>query len=974
MRKPSWPPARRVLPYVLTLTLTFLADPGWPGGSAAGLSSGLVAAYAFNEGTGSTVADVSGNGHTASVNGATWTDTGRYGKALSFNGTSSYVDLGNAADLQITGSMTWSAWVLATADPPDDGQIIAKSSGAGWQFKTSPDTGAHTFGVGVSRSSSSLTQRYSTTVRQLGTWYYVAGVYNAAARSLGIFVNGVLDNGVLVGTVPASQYNNAAEPVTIGQRTGGYSFAGGIDEVRIYNRALSQAEIQTDMNTPVGGRQGPDLTVTKTHTGTFTAGQSGATYTISVSNVGGEPSEDDIVTVTDTVPAGLTATAIAGTGWSCTQPAGPCARAETLAAGASYPPLTLTVDIAASPPPTLTNTARVSGGGDVNPSNNTASDVTTISTGSTGPDLTLTKTHAGTFTAGQSGATYAITVRNAGGAASSGTVTVTDTVPAGLTASGIAGTGWSCSQPAGPCTRGDALAASASYPPLTLTVDVAAGAPASVTNTANVSGGGDVNSGNNTANDVTTIGSTPGPGGTPTLVQHLSSSANPVGIGIAGNAFTFTLPNSVRASNCLILAMTYEYSATRTVSIADSNGNVWPSSPAVKASHGAGYDSVIYVLPDAHAGVTTLTVTFDAPVIPFQYTISEFYNVATTSPVAGMTAAAGVAGPNVGSGTFTPGNNDANGGNLVWSYFALADVASGNPSIFSPGAGFNLLDADIAWQSNQGFPHASEYGVQGSSAPINPSLTATGDADLFNGVSVALRASGAGTAPPPGIRIVRVAHFTDHTPPANGTWRLQFPTTGNLVAFVVNESPIIKVTNVTDTRGNAYTKREPDASDPQWWHTANSSPDTNLVLSLAISGTPARASLQAYDITGADPNPFEALAGYPVADASDTTVVVNAPSITPLSANGLTLAMLSLGLGPSTGFAAGAPAGAIFDAVYYADETDADMMENACGLGHVYQTGTTVQNWNWVITNIPGPSSNSAMGTAISFKAAPVSP
>jgi hypothetical protein len=358
-------------------------------------------------------------------------------------------------------------------------------------------------------------------------------------------------------------------------------------------------------------------------------------------------------------------------------------------------------------------------------------------------------------------------------------------------------------------------------------------------------------------------------------------------------------------------------------------------------------------------------------VIPFQYTISEFYNVATTAPVTGTSAAAAVAGPNVGSGTFTPANNDANGGNLIWSYFAPGEPASANPSVFSPTASFNLLDADIAWQSNQGFPHATQYGVQGISGPINPGLTATGDADLFNGVSVALRASGAGTAPPPGIRIVRVAHFTDHIPPANGMWKLQFPTTGNLVAFVVNESPVINITDVTDSKGNAYTLRQPDASEPQWWHTANSSPDTNLMLNLAISGVPARATVQAYDIAGADANPFEAVAGYPAANTSNVTVVANAPSITPLSANGLTLAMFSLGLGPSTGFAAGAPTGAIFDAVYYAGETDADMMENACGLGHVYNTDTTLQNWNWAITAIPN---NSGMGTAISFRAAPVPP
>jgi concanavalin A-like lectin/glucanase superfamily protein len=215
-------------------------------------SSGPVAAYAFSEGSGTTVADASGKGHTGTISGASWTTVGKYGKALSFNGTTSYVDLGNAADLQITGSMTWSAWIFATANPADDGQIISKSSGPGWQLKTSPDTGPHTFGIGISADGSSLTQRYSTTVRALNTWYHVAGVYDAAARTLNIYVNGVLDNGVLVGTVPASQYNSP-ENVNIGRRSGGYYFQGTIDEVRIYNRALSQAEIQADMNAAIGG-------------------------------------------------------------------------------------------------------------------------------------------------------------------------------------------------------------------------------------------------------------------------------------------------------------------------------------------------------------------------------------------------------------------------------------------------------------------------------------------------------------------------------------------------------------------------------------------------------------------------------------------------------------------------------------------------------------------------------------------------
>ena len=168
--------------------------------------------------------------------------------------------------------MTWSAWVKAAANPADDGQIIAKSdnAGSGWQFKTSPDTGPHTFGVAVSGSSSSKAQRYSTTVRSLNVWYHVAGVYNAATRTLDTYVNGVLDNGTLMGTVPASQVNSTVN-VNIGRRTGGFYFNGIIDEVRIYNRALSQAEIQTDMDTPIGS---PQPTPTPTATSTPTANSS----------------------------------------------------------------------------------------------------------------------------------------------------------------------------------------------------------------------------------------------------------------------------------------------------------------------------------------------------------------------------------------------------------------------------------------------------------------------------------------------------------------------------------------------------------------------------------------------------------------------------------------------------------------------------------------------------------------------------
>src|SRR5262249_30228148 len=68
--------------------------------------SGLVAAYGFNEGTGTTVTDASGNGNTGTISNATWAATGKFGKALQFNGTSALVTVPNTAALQLSAKLT----------------------------------------------------------------------------------------------------------------------------------------------------------------------------------------------------------------------------------------------------------------------------------------------------------------------------------------------------------------------------------------------------------------------------------------------------------------------------------------------------------------------------------------------------------------------------------------------------------------------------------------------------------------------------------------------------------------------------------------------------------------------------------------------------------------------------------------------------------------------------------------------------
>jgi len=166
-----------------------------------------------------------------------------------------------------------------------------------------------------------------------------------------------------------------------------------------------------------------------------------------------------------------------------------------------------------------------------------------IVTTEAGPDLTILKTHTGNFIQGDTGDTYTIIVTNVGTAASSGTVTVSDTLPASLIATAISGDGWSTDLNSLTCTRSDALAAGAGYPPITVTVNVSAGAPASVTNTATVSGGGDLGPANNTASDPTTI-SAPSP-----AQLSVSPSSGLASSGLVGGPFSplsqsYTLSNS----------------------------------------------------------------------------------------------------------------------------------------------------------------------------------------------------------------------------------------------------------------------------------------------------------------------------------------------------------------------------------------------------------------------------------------------
>ena len=203
-------------------------------------ATGLVLALGMNEGRGTTVSDTSGQNNTGTLLNATWT-TGRYGTGLAFNGSNSWVTVNDSASLNLVNGLTLEAWVRPTLNT-DWRTIMLKEWDAVYELYASTTTGP---GTGVNIGG--YQEVFSSTPLPTNTWSHVAATWDGA--TLRLYVNGVLVASRAATGTPATSTN----PLRIGGNAHwGEYFAGTIDEVRIYKRALSAAEIQTDMNTPVG--------------------------------------------------------------------------------------------------------------------------------------------------------------------------------------------------------------------------------------------------------------------------------------------------------------------------------------------------------------------------------------------------------------------------------------------------------------------------------------------------------------------------------------------------------------------------------------------------------------------------------------------------------------------------------------------------------------------------------------------------
>jgi len=244
------------------------------GGVAHAQATGLVASYSFDEGTGSTANDASGNNNRGTVANTTWTTSGKYGNALSFNGTNAVVSVPDAASLRLTTGMTLEAWVYPTAAGNVWRTVVLKeiTGDLAYALYSTEDVDVPAAYVRIGTTSRRVG---GTSGLPLNAWTHLAATYSSGA--LRIYVNGVLASSQSVtGSIVSS-----TRPLRIGGNTvWGEYFAGRIDEVKIYNRALSAAEIATDM---VGGANSPRVSITAPTAG---ASITGKTVNVSYSTTG----------------------------------------------------------------------------------------------------------------------------------------------------------------------------------------------------------------------------------------------------------------------------------------------------------------------------------------------------------------------------------------------------------------------------------------------------------------------------------------------------------------------------------------------------------------------------------------------------------------------------------------------------------------------------------------------------------------
>lgn len=245
--------AHRVIQYIsLILIFLLLGGAYWYFSVRAAVSNktaskdGLVGYWSFDEGSGTLAGDASGSGNTGTLtNGPVWAD-GKLGKALNFDGVNDYVAINNSLLPSINGSLSF--WAKSSNNTDSYRDMVSISSGASGgtifaiQFVNNPDNGCtldHSAKLVLRDDGGTLTQLCSGIAMNDGKWHHYVGT--AVSGSQQFYVDGVLKDTdtVVPGAATFTRFGIGAT----NRSTAVQFFPGQIDDVRVYNRALTSTEV-----------------------------------------------------------------------------------------------------------------------------------------------------------------------------------------------------------------------------------------------------------------------------------------------------------------------------------------------------------------------------------------------------------------------------------------------------------------------------------------------------------------------------------------------------------------------------------------------------------------------------------------------------------------------------------------------------------------------------------------------------------
>jgi uncharacterized repeat protein (TIGR01451 family) len=391
-----------------------------------------------------------------------------------------------------------------------------------------------------------------------------------------------------------------------------YGATAGATGTSVTNESITQTS-----GTQSGAQCTPDVTLSKNSSGIFTRGST-ASYTIPVSNVSPYGSTNTTVTINDTLPVGLTPTSASGTGWTCSiaSQTVSCIDSTVLAAGGIYPSITITANVLQTAPSTVTNTAVVSGGGEVNLANDIATNVASVISSA---DLSVTNTAAPNPVAAGSNITYTQVVTDNGPSAADN-VTLVEAIPANTTlVSMTAPAGWTCTTPGSGgtgnvvCTTLSMAGSTTANFSMVVKVNVGTANGTLVADTATASSAtSDPNSSNNSATATTVVGTTAG--GELTVTN--TATPDPV---VAGNNITYNQVVTNTGTAAATTATFSEPTPTNTTFASITAATGWTcTSPPVNctnptvAAGATGTFTVVYTVTAGTAGGTTITDTATA--------------------------------------------------------------------------------------------------------------------------------------------------------------------------------------------------------------------------------------------------------------------------------------------------------------------------------------------------------------------------